>query len=160
MAPRRVRSALRRLARSRFSSAFTAGARRAEAGFTLVEVVVSTFLLTVSLVGLAQLFAVSVQMHQLSRNSEIATQLAEAKFEQLMKLNFTAAAAVQVTGSDSLSSNVANYFDTPSAEYTRRWRVETGPIDRTRRVTVRMVPRVTNNLLYRPVQLTTLIRQW
>ena len=164
MARRHAKCALLRLARSRSSNATPATTRnRSNAGFTLVEVVFSIFVLVVGLVAMAQLLAVSVRMHQLSRNTEVATQLAEAKFEELMKLNFTTAAAVQVTplGSDSLNDNVANYFDTPAGTlYTRRWLVEAGPIDRTRRVTVRMVPAQTDRLLYKPVQLTTIIRQW
>ena len=156
-----------RPARSRFSSTarqtgLPAVTRSAEAGFTLVEVVFAMFVLTVGLVAMAQLLAISVRMHQLSRNTEIATQLAERKFEELMKLNFDTAAAVQVTvGGDSLNSNVVNYFDAPAGtQFTRRWLVEAGPIPRTRRVTVRMVPTQTDRLLYKPVQLTTIIRQW
>ena len=153
-------SASVRQARSRSSSACERPAA-ASAGFTLVEVVFAMFVLTVGLVAMAQLLAISVRMHQLSRNTEIATQLAERKFEELMKLNFDTAAAVQLTGQDSLNANVANYFDTPSgSQYTRRWLVEAGPVVRTRRVTVRMVPRQTDRLLYKPVQLTTLIRSW
>jgi prepilin-type N-terminal cleavage/methylation domain-containing protein len=130
-------------------------------GFTLVEVVFAIFVLTVGLVAMAQLLAVSVRMHQLGRNTEIATQLAERKFEELMKLNFDTAPEVQITGVDSLAADVANYFDTPAGTlFTRRWLVEAGPVDRTRRVTVRMVPAQTDRLLYKPVQLTTIIRQW
>lgn len=134
---------------------------KGSAGFTLVEVLFSMFVLTVGLVAMAQLLAISVRMHQLSRNTEIATQLAERKFEELMKLNFDTAAPVQLTAGDSLNSNVVNYFDTPTGgQFTRRWLVEAGPVTRTRRVTVRLVPRQTDRLLYKPVQLTTIIRQW
>lgn len=164
-------SASMRPGRSRSSSAYQeaaglpAAARSAtagsSAGFTLVEVVFSIFVLTVGLVAMAQLLAISVRMHQLSRNTEIATQLAERKFEELMKLNFDTAAPVQITTGDSLNSNVVNYFDAPSGtQFTRRWLVEAGPVARTRRVTVRLVPRQTDRLLYKPVQLTTIIRQW
>jgi hypothetical protein len=78
-----------------------------------------------------------------------------------MKLNFDTAPEVQVTGSDSLNNDVANYFDMPAGtQFTRRWLVEAGPVARTRKVTVRMVPAQTSRLLYKPVQLTTIIRQW
>lgn len=153
-------SASMRPGRSRFSSACQADAG-SSAGFTLVEVIFSILVLTVGLVAMAQLLAISVRMHQLSRNTEIATQLAERKFEELMKLNFDTAAAVQITTGDSLNSNVVNYFDAPAGtQFTRRWLVEAGPVARTRRVTVRLVPRQTDRLLYKPVQLTTIIRQW
>ena len=145
----------------RESASLPSVARSAEGGFTLVEVVFAMFVLTVGLVAMAQLLAISVRMHQLSRNTEIATQLAERKFEELMKLNFDTAAEVQVTGQDSLNANVANYFDTPTGGlFTRRWLVEAGPVARTRRVTVRMVPAQTDRLIYKPVQLTTIIRSW
>ena len=156
-------SASGRPARSRFSSAkgLPSVARSAEGGFTLVEVIFAMFVLTVGLVAMAQLLAISVRMHQLSRNTEIATQLAERKFEELMKLNFDTAASVQITAGDSLNTNVVNYFDSPSGtQFVRRWRVEAGPVDRTRRVTVRMVPTQTDRLLYKTVQLTTIIRSW
>ena len=154
-------SALLRPAKFRFSSVARSAKAGPSAGFTLVEVMFSMFVLTVGLVAMAQLLAISVRMHQLSRNTEIATQLAERKFEELMKLNFDTAAAVQVTGQDSLNANVVNYFDTPTGgRFTRRWLVEAGPVVRTRRVTVRMVPRQTDRLLYKPVQLTTIIRSW
>lgn len=162
MARRRARCGLPQLDRFRSSNAAAAQAPASPgAGFTLVEVVFAIFVLTVGLVALAQLLVVSVRMHQLSRNTEVATQLAETKFEELMKLNFTTEPSVQITGADSLNNDVANYFDVPDGlPFTRRWLVEAGPVDRTRRVTVRMVPLQTDLLIYKPVQLTTIIRQW
>jgi prepilin-type N-terminal cleavage/methylation domain-containing protein len=161
MARRHARCASPRPVRSR--SRPRSEGPRGDAGFTLVEVLVAVVVLTVGLVSLAQLLAVSVRMHQLSRNTEVATQLAEQKFEELMKLNFVTEAAVQVTpnGADTLNTDVTDYFDLPeNAPFSRRWLVENGPVDRTRRVTVRVVPLQAGLMGYRTVQLTTIIRQW
>lgn len=146
----------------------SAAARRArERGFTLVEVLVAMLILTGGLVAVAQLLAMTIRMHQLARNTAEATRLADAKFEELMKLNFAAAPAVQVSAPapDPLEGNVANYFDVPtntgsSNVYTRRWRVQAGPTATTRLVTVRIVPGQSSVLTFRIVELTTLIRQW
>jgi prepilin-type N-terminal cleavage/methylation domain-containing protein len=147
------------------SCRFSDGRRRraSEHGFSLVEVLVAMGLFTVGMLAMAQLLAASVQMHQLGRNTDVATQLAQAKFEELMKLNFNTAAAVQLTptGADALGANTANYFDVPAGnQFTRRWRVEAGPTPRTRRVTVRIQPTQVSRLTYRPVEITTLIREW
>ena len=115
--------------------------------------------LTVGLVAMAQLLAVSTVMHMDSRQASSASQLAQAKVEELMKLNLATAAAVQVTGSDSLAANVTNYFDTPQADVTRRWRVQAGPVAGTRLVTVRVInPRA--HLYGTETDLTTILRQW
>jgi prepilin-type N-terminal cleavage/methylation domain-containing protein len=137
--------------------------RRSECGFSLVEVLVAMGLFTVGMLALAQLLAVGVQMHQLGRNTDVATQLAQAKFEELMKLNFNTAAAVQLTpsGANALGTNTANYFDIPEGnQFTRRWLVETGPTPRTRRVTVRIEPIQVSRRTHRPIEITTLIREW
>jgi prepilin-type N-terminal cleavage/methylation domain-containing protein len=136
---------------------------RSERGFSLVEVLVAMGLFTVGMLALAQLLAAGVQMHQLGRNTDAATQLAQAKFEELMKLNFNTAAAVQLTpsGVDALGANTANYFDVPAGnQFTRRWRVEAGPTPRTRRVTVRIEPIQASRRTHRPIEITTLIREW
>lgn len=150
-------SALRRRASCRSSD----GA--AEDGFTLVEVLVSMAIFMVAMLAIAQLLATGVQMHQLGRNTDAATQLAQAKFEELMKMNFNTAAAVQLTpeGVDSLGANVANYFDLPpGGQYTRRWLVQAGPVARTRQVTVRIQPSQVSRLTHRPVEITTMLREW
>ena len=120
-------------------------------------------LFTVGMLAIAQLLAAGVQMHQLGRNTDAATQLAQAKFEELMKMNFNTAPAVQITpgGVDSLAANTANYFDIPPGnEYTRRWRVQAGPTARSRLVTVRVQPTQISRLTYRPIEITTILREW
>lgn len=131
-----------------------------ESGFSLVEVLVATLVLTIGVVSMVQLLAVTTVMHADAREASLATQQAQAKIDELMKLTFKTAPAVQIsTNPNSLTTNVANYFDTPQAGVTRRWQVQAGPVANTRVVTVRVV-----NLRARQygaqVDLTTIIRQW
>ena len=129
----------------------------------MIETLIATTVLLVGLLGTAQLMVISLRMNDLSRTSIDATRLAKTKFDELMKLSFSTAAAVQVTPTspDSLGQNVTNYFDTPVAGvYTRRWKVQAGPTANTRLVTVRVVPTRTDRLVAKEVELTTVIRSW
>ena len=63
--------------------------RRAEAGFSIVEVLVATGLLATALVALAQLFAIATAANAGARNSTITMLLAEQKIEQLRALQYT-----------------------------------------------------------------------
>ncbi len=67
------------LARSRWSS---------ESGFTLVEVLASTVILSVALVSLAQLFALSTRANYTARTNSYAALLAQQKMEQLRSLTW------------------------------------------------------------------------
>ena len=110
----------------------------------------------------AQLLAVSLKMHQIRRNSTAATRLAQDKFEELMKLQFCNP-AVAVNATDTLASNVANYFDTPAnSGYTRRWRVQAGPgaNPSLRIVTIRIVPSNPNLSAGGDFSVTTVLRSW
>jgi len=64
-------------------------ARHAEAGFSIVEVLVATGLLATALVALAQLFAIATATNAAARNSTITMVLAEQKVEQLRALQYT-----------------------------------------------------------------------
>jgi Tfp pilus assembly protein PilV len=130
---------------------------RSDAGFSLVEAMVASLVLTVGLVGLLQLLAVTTVMHSDARQATNATLLAQAKIDELMKLNLTTAPAVQVGG--SIGANVTNYFDTPVSGVTRRWVVTAGPIANTRILTVK-VENKGGRVYGREQQLTTIIRQW
>lgn len=136
---------------------------RDERGFTLIEALIATIVLTVALVALADLLAVSVRMHQLGRNSTTATRLAQDKFEEMMKMNFATNPAIQVNGTNTLASDVANYFDAPAnTGYTRRWRVEAGPNanPRLRTVTVRIMPANPDMRVAGDFTVTTILRSW
>ena len=129
-------------------------------GASLIEVLIATLVLTIGLVGMAQLMGVSMLMHLNAREATTATQLAQAKVDELMKLNMATAPAVQITpaNASSLTTNVANYFDSPQAAITRRWRIQPGPAANTRVLTVRVI-----NARARQggqVDVSTIIRQW
>jgi hypothetical protein len=98
----------------------------------------------VGLMGIAQLFAVSLRMQQLGRNTGSAIRIAQEKVDELSTLSFATAAAVQCGG--SLTADVANYNDTPPtfSDYKRRWIVSAGPDGALtlRQVTVRVIPQV------------------
>jgi hypothetical protein len=116
-------------------------------------------ILATGLIAVAGLLLVTTQMQVEAREVTRSTRLAQAKIDELMKLNFATAPAVQVTGTDSLSSNVANYFDAPAANITRRWQVTAGPATNTRILTIRIV-NLGARQYGRQVDMTTVLRQW
>jgi len=128
----------------------------------LMEVLIAVGILTVGLLGSAQLLVVTTQTHMLARETTDATRLTQAKVEQLMKANFGTDPSVQISGvsPDPLEQNVTSYFDMPTLSYTRRWRVAAGPTATTRIVTIRLVPTQTDLRMAKEVEITTLIRQW
>ena len=67
------------LAKSRFSN---------EAGFSLMEVLIAMGVMTVGLVALAQLFAVSTTANHASKTTTFAVMLAQQKMEQLRGLTW------------------------------------------------------------------------
>ena len=62
---------------------------RAEAGFSIVEVLVATGILATALVALAQLFAIAQASNGAARSSTLTMILAEQKLEQLRALQYT-----------------------------------------------------------------------
>jgi Tfp pilus assembly protein PilV len=123
-----------------------------------VEVLVATLILTIGLVAMAQLLAISLRMHSDAREASLSAQLAQSQIEALVRLNFTAP-AVQITAANTLAANTANYFDLPQPSVTRRWNVVAGPTANTRLLTVRVI----NNRARQygtQVDISTIIRQW
>ena len=133
-------------------------------GFTLVEALIATVILTVGLVSLAEMMAITIRMQMLGHNETSATRMAQEKMDQLMSLNFDTAAEIQIGG--SLTADVANYNDTPEPGYKRRWVVVAGPVDpgavaaNLRQVTVRITPLNDNRRINMPVDLISVIRRW
>jgi len=130
--------------------------RPGDEGFTLVEVLISMVVLTVGLVGIAALLAITTQMHVGARESARSTRLAQDKFDELMKLDFAADPEVAVGG--SLDADEDDYFEQPMTGVTVRWVVADGPTDQTRVVTVRVLNERAQQ--YRTTDLSTIIRQW
>lgn len=141
-----------------------------ERGFTLVEVLIAMVIMTVALVALASMMAVTLRMQMLGRNQTNAARLAQSKLDELVGSvqNWNTAPEIAIGG--SLSADVANYFDAPVDQdgdalgYTRRWVVAAGPADPgsdagdLRLVTVRVLPNVADARTRATVQLTTLLR--
>ena len=112
-----------------------------DAGFSLIEVMIAMLVITIGLIGMAQLVAVTTLVHSDARRASIATELGQAKIDELGGMDLAADAAVQITPSspDSLEQNVDDYYDAPAPTITRRWKVEAGPTSSTRVVTVRVI---------------------
>src|SRR5689334_3090546 len=85
----RLRNALDDNASASLSVARPGCSRRAEAGFSIVEVMVATGLLASALVALAQLFAIATTTNAAARSSTLTMVLAEQKIEQLRALQYT-----------------------------------------------------------------------
>jgi len=161
--PRTERSRYRRAAVSSCPEALPGplrGTRPAgDAGFTLIEVLISALVLTIGLLAIAALLAVTTQMQIGAREAARSTRLAQDKVDELMKLNFSTAPEVAVGG--DLAANVANHSETlpsPLTGITLRWAVAAGPTDDTRVLTLRIVNLRAQQ--YRQTDLTTIIRQW
>lgn len=135
---------------------------RSEAGFTLVEVVIAMLIFTIGILSMAQLMAVTLRMQALGRNQTSAVRLAQDKLDQLMSLNFDTSPEVQLTGEDSLNSDVENYFDTDVEGFTRRWQIDAGPDGNPdlRQITIRVIPDVSDRRTTANYELMSIIRRW
>jgi prepilin-type N-terminal cleavage/methylation domain-containing protein len=129
---------------------------REERGFTLIEVMICTLILTTGLLAIAGLLGVSAHMQIGAREAARSMRLAQEKVDQLMKQDFDTDAAVAVGG--SLTENSDDHFEEPLGGITVRWAVADGPVDDTRMVTVRVVNLRAQQ--YRETDLTTIIREW
>ena len=126
------------------------------AGFTLVEVLICTLILTTGMIAIAALLGVTTQMQIGARESARSMRLANAKVDELMKRNFGTDATVAIGG--SLTENDEDHFETVDEGTTVRWSVAAGPVDETRILTVRVVNMRAQQ--HRETNLTTIIRQW
>jgi prepilin-type N-terminal cleavage/methylation domain-containing protein len=128
----------------------------AERGFTLVEVLICTLILTTGMLAIAGLLGVSTQMQIGAREAARSMRLAQEKVDQLMKMDFDTADEIAVGG--SLTENSADHFEQPLGGITVRWAVADGPVEDTRVVTVRVVN--LRAMQYRETDMTTIIREW
>lgn len=121
-------------------------------GFSLLEVLIATTIVTVALAALAQLFALSINATRTAKTTTMATLLAMEKMEQLRSLmwGFDASGLpiadprLATSPSDALRQNTSGFCDfagasgqplgetiTPpaGAAYVRRWSIESLPAD-------------------------------
>lgn len=139
-------------------------------GFTLVEVLVAIVVMTVALVALAEMMAITLRMQMLGKNETQAARLAQAKLDELVGLSQASWANPQIIVGGSLTADVANYTDVPvdhngaQINYRRRWQVAAGPNDPgsdagdLRIVTVRIIPTTPDGRTSSTVELTSMLR--
>lgn len=129
---------------------------RGERGFTLVETLIAMVILTVGLVSMAELMAITLRMQMLGRNETAAIRLVQSKIDELVAVDF-ANATVAVGG--SLDADVANYNDDPADGFHRRWQIAAVAGEtNVRTLTVRIIPERNDRRTNAQVQLTTIIR--
>jgi prepilin-type N-terminal cleavage/methylation domain-containing protein len=133
---------------------------RSERGFTLIEVLVAMVILTVALVSMAELMAITLRMQMMGRNETIAIRLVQAKIDELVALDFddaTAGPLVAVGG--GLDADVATYNDDPDPDFHRRWQITAiAGETRIRTLTVRVIPEAVDRRTNAQLELTTIIR--
>lgn len=102
----------------------------AERGFSILEVLVATTIMTVGLVSVAQLFAVAVRTNLGARTTTVATVLAEQKMEELVSGAPQGAVAGSVDYTDAGGNVLGGGDMAPSGTvYIRRWSVAPLPTD-------------------------------
>lgn len=97
---------------------------RSEAGFTLIEAVVTAGLLVALSLGTARLLAIVVQQHAMARQQLVMGLLASAKIDELTAA-IASGSAVE-TGGDTLDRTVDDASDAiveSGRRYVRRWRL-------------------------------------
>ena len=114
-------------------------------------------IMTVGLVAMAQMMAITLRMQMMGRNETAAVRLIQSKIDQIVNINFTTTTVANVGG--SLTADVTNYFDTPVAGYTRRWQIQAiSGETKVRTLTVRVIPTNTDRRTNAQVELSTIIR--
>ena len=100
-----------RVARPPQPQALFANASRAARGFSLVETLVATTLLTVAIGGLAQLATLAASTNQRARSATVATLLATSKADELLAVPWGDQTALARNDDGSLERNVAGFYD-------------------------------------------------
>jgi type IV pilus assembly protein PilV len=99
-------------------------------GFTLVEIMIAVFILTVALLGMAAVTTMVVKGNAYSRQATTASMLVKDKLEQLKNTNVASLAG----GTDY--RNADSSTGTAGALYTRTWTITPGATTTTIAVTV------------------------
>jgi len=82
-------------------------------GFTLVEIMIAVFILTVALIGLISVTVMVINGNDFSRRMTTATTLAKDRIEQLKRTSYSAVAAGETTdywNADSSAGSSGAYF--------------------------------------------------
>jgi prepilin-type N-terminal cleavage/methylation domain-containing protein len=136
---------------------------RREAGFTLIELMLSVIILVVGLLGLASAMASMTRHQDLTASRTEMGLFAEAKLEQLRLTGLARNAdTLQLVVGGSLTASQANHADTVAGRggrrYIRRWTVVTG-FSGTRLVTLRVLPQTDDRRTPARLDFTTQILQ-
>jgi len=121
------RNARALLSRNDLLAAVT-GAPGSEAGFTLIEALMSIFILTLLALSLGQLVGVGMLANKTAADMTQATALAGAKLEELRNGDYN-----DLVAGGSLDADVVGYNDTidnnadGNDDYRRRWQVADQP---------------------------------
>lgn len=104
-------------------------------GFTLLEVLISAFLLTVAIVGTASVTTSVIKSNSLSQTLTTATTLAKDKMEELKASTYTATTqdAAMWTGTDYAKADGTVQASATGSYYTRSW---TAPGTNTKIITI------------------------
>jgi len=114
-------------------------------------------ILTVGLVAMAEMMAITLRMQMMGRNETSAVRLIQSKVDQIVNINFATNASVNVGG--SLTADAAGYFDTPSDGFKRRWRIEAiAGETKVRKLSVRIIPTINDRRTNAEVEISTIIR--
>lgn len=110
----------------------------ANAGFTLVELLIAMFLMTIIALALAQMVGVSVATNRASTDYVEATYAATDKMEELRDIDYVTLAA-----GGSLDADIGGFSDIldidgdGNNDYTRRWLVT--DLGDSKRISVRVI---------------------
>jgi Tfp pilus assembly protein PilV len=95
-----------------------------DAGFTTIEILEATVLSGIALAGLCALLVTTIHGNVQARDITAAATLAETKVEELRATDF----GLLASGSDTVADG--------GAEWTRSWKVTSGPTAGTKKVVV------------------------
>lgn len=104
------------------------GAGGTSAGFSLIEALVATFILTLVALSLAQLIGIGMLSNKTALDLTQATSLSGAKLEQLRNGDY-----FSLVAGGSLATSTVGYFDQVDADgdgtndYVRRWSITDQP---------------------------------
>jgi hypothetical protein len=97
----------------------------ADTGTSLVETMVALFVMSMILMGVAQMIGFTMLAHRVSEDLTAATVLAEDMLEQLKNTDYDT-----LTAGGSTAAEAVGFFDSPdldgdgTPDYSRRWQIQ------------------------------------
>jgi type IV pilus assembly protein PilV len=101
-------------------------------GFTLIELFIAMFLLSIALLALTQLGISTIHTNQSASEDAIATRLAQNKIDELKKTTYVSLGLNNYTD----PNNPINSQGNTGGQYTRSWSVIAGPVTGTKKISV------------------------